>query len=509
MDKLVVKLSDEQLDIKSARGNLTVQAFAGTGKTTTAIAIAEERHRERGLYLCFNSSNRERMDTLCQTAGITNIDVHTVHKLAHKGYYRHLGKRVNGISFGQMSNYTVQQMYFKEIDDIDGMMTSVISYHINRCVREFCYTTVDKLAEFDYQSTISKEETRNSIAPFMSLIKDKAKELMTSMIELRCVVSHDFYLKMYTKSAKSLDYDFVIFDEIQDASPVMLELFLKQDADKIAIGDTHQQIYGWRRAQGVMDKLAWPTKHLTGSFRFGDNIAGIVNDILEWKSILFGEQLPFKLKGLGPTESSTQAALARSNSKLLAAAVEFIEQHKVSPVAFEGGLEKYTMNELGVKIEDVFHLYYDYTSEISNRIKAMFPSFESLKEYATLTEDATLLNFIDFVKAYNRDTLRVVNVVRENTVTKGDPERPEIVFSTTHKTKGMEFSSVYLENDFMGLSTLRSLLKKEQHTADIVARVREEINVLYVAATRACHEIQIPKVLLDEINNSILPIKFG
>jgi superfamily I DNA/RNA helicase len=70
---------------------------------------------------------------------------------------------------------------------------------------------------------------------------------------------------------------FVLLDEAQDTNPVLEEIFLNQDAQRVCVGDPAQQMYAWRSARDVM--TVFPAEHLelTRSFRFGSPIAEVAN----------------------------------------------------------------------------------------------------------------------------------------------------------------------------------------------------------------------------------------
>ena len=48
----------------------------------------------------------------------------------------------------------------------------------------------------------------------------------------------------------------------------------------IYVGDAHQQIYAWRGAVNAMQQMPLPESRLTTSFRFGDAIADVANNLL-------------------------------------------------------------------------------------------------------------------------------------------------------------------------------------------------------------------------------------
>lgn len=66
------------------------------------------------------------------------------------------------------------------------------------------------------------------------------------------------------------------------------------------------------------------------------------------------------------------------------------------------------------------------------------------------------------------------------------PEQADFVFTTTHKAKGLEWKTVVLLDDFIQLDT-------NQRTHDMSA---DEINLLYVALTRACENVVLNRNLV-------------
>ena len=68
----------------------------------------------------------------------------------------------------------------------------------------------------------------------------------------------------------------------QDMNPTVLDIFRKQNVNKIIVGDPNQQIYTFRRAINALGSIeATHTYHLTQSFRFGPAIGLVANTCLE------------------------------------------------------------------------------------------------------------------------------------------------------------------------------------------------------------------------------------
>lgn len=72
-------------------------------------------------------------------------------------------------------------------------------------------------------------------------------------------------------------YAHVLVDELQDASPAEIRFATGQTAgDLFMVGDPRQAIFGWRGALGMVEK---PTHRLTRTFRFGQAVADIANQL--------------------------------------------------------------------------------------------------------------------------------------------------------------------------------------------------------------------------------------
>lgn len=97
-------------------------------------------------------------------------------------------------------------------------------------------------------------------------------------------IFHSLYLKLWQLSKPVLDYDFILYDEAQDADPLMIDILQYQIANGIQViivGDPHQQIYEWRGAVNAMQSMDLPSVYLTKSFRFGEKIAESADLVLK------------------------------------------------------------------------------------------------------------------------------------------------------------------------------------------------------------------------------------
>src|SRR4051812_5809224 len=82
---MTMQLTDEQKAIIASKGNIKINAVAGSGKTTTVIEHAKARpSNSRILYLAFNKSVKTEAEKKFREAGLRNVKVETAHSLAYR-----------------------------------------------------------------------------------------------------------------------------------------------------------------------------------------------------------------------------------------------------------------------------------------------------------------------------------------------------------------------------------------------------------------------------------------
>ena len=310
-------------------------------------------------------------------------------------------------------------------------------------------------------------------------------------------IIHDFYLKKFQMSDPRLNFDYILFDEGQDASPAMLDIFFKQKAIKVIVGDTYQQIYGWRFAVNSLEKADFKTYHLSTSFRFSQDIANLAMKVLELKRHL-GDHQPIPILGKGTgQEHKTKAVLARTNLGLLLKAIEYVTEDKKSkPIYFEGNINSYTYADDGTSLYDVLHLYNGRHHLIKDKLIKVMNNLYELEDYTEKTEDVQLGMMIEIVKEYGNEIPGIIKAIKEKHIDNDDKEMAGMIFSTVHRCKGMEYDTVQLVNDFITEEKLEKIKEFEKKDQKNISKLNEEINLLYVAVTRARNRIHIPETLV-------------
>ena len=491
-----MKLTKEQIQIINSTGDIKINAVAGSGKTTTVIEYARTRPaKSKILYLAFNKSVKLEAIKKFAEKGITNVKVETAHSLAYKAIVFKYGYKVNNI--GYKTNEIVEKLNVQ--GNSEKHTEYVVANHINKFIAYFCNSDKQKVQDLNYLDTITDSKARTFVTSFYPIILAQARIFLGMMDKGEIEITHDFYLKKFQLSNPTLHYDYILFDEGQDASPAMLDVFLKQKATKVIVGDTHQQIYGWRFALNALAKADFKTYFLSTSFRFSQDIANLAMDILKLKNII-GDHKAIPILGKGTsTAIKSKAVLARTNLGLLLKAIEYVTERKdLKKIYFEGNINSYTYADEGASLYDVLNLYnYNHKLIKDKLIKAM-KDIAELEDYIKKTEDVQLGMMVEIVKEYGNDIPQIIKNIKALHVGDDEKENAEMIFSTVHRSKGMEYDTVQLVNDFITEEKIEKQKDDKDGKTKNNSKLNEEINLLYVAATRTKNSVYIPETMMPK-----------
>lgn len=488
-----MQLTAEQEAVIATNHDLVINAVAGSGKTTTLIEYAKSRAAgSKILYLAFNKTVKKEAIQKFTAAGVSNVKVETAHSLAFDYIIKH-------------SSYQVAQGYksyewcdMLNIKTGDRHTDFIIASHVNKFISYFCNSNAAKVQELNYADVITDAKAKTFVLNFYQKIEHFTREALAKMDKAEISVTHDFYLKKFQLSNPVLPYDYILFDEGQDASAAMLDVFLKQKAIKIIVGDVHQQIYGWRYAINSLQQVTFPIYNLSNSFRFDEEVALIANKILAWKKHL-GQLTEVKITGIGKPGNivKTKATLGRTNLSLLLNAIAQWQHGDLKTLHFEGNINSYTFADEGASLYDVLNLYNGKLQKIKNKLIAAMKTMKELEDYIDKTEDTSLGMIVEVVKEFGNQLPSLITELKNNhTAAKEDAD---MIFSTVHRCKGMEYDEVTLLNDFVNEEKLKKYITQyggDKITQQSKEKLAEEINILYVAATRAKNKLKIP----SEIN---------
>jgi F-box protein, helicase, 18 len=491
-----MELTQEQHAIINSTGNIKINAVAGSGKTTTVIEYARTRPKtSRILYLAFNRSVKLEAAKKFAAKGLDNVKVETAHSLAYKHIVFQHGYKIR--AQGYKTNEIAELLNLKGNEE--KHTEYVIANHINKFITYFCNSDKQKVKDLNYLEIVSDKKAKAFVATFYEYIRSQSRILLAKMDAGEIEIIHDFYLKKFQLSNPTLKYDYILFDEGQDASAAMLDIFFKQSATKVIVGDTHQQIYGWRFAINSLEKADFNTYHLSTSFRFSQEIANLAKEVLKFKRHI-EEYNDMAITGKGTcTETKTKAVLARTNLGLLLRAIEYVtDKRNVKNIYFEGNINSYTYADEGASLYDVLNLYNGKRHLIKDKLIKAMKNLDELEEYIEKTEDVQLGMMVEIVREYGNEIPDIIRSIKEKHVDNDEKEKAEMIFSTVHRCKGMEYDIIHLVNDFINEEKLEKLKDDKKAQPINPSKLNEEINLLYVAITRAKNSIHIPEPLMPK-----------
>jgi hypothetical protein len=277
--------TDEQRQIITAMdgtGDIAVNALAGTGKTTTLRLISEAVAPKRGHYVAFNKAIVDD----AKSKFSSNINCVTAHGLAYRSVGYRFKNRFDSprVSWKDLASYFDMEGFgFKSPSGSHYFEPFQMAKYASGAIWGFCKSTATEIG-FEHVPVIPlvqvSEEVRND---FCVQIISGAQSMWKDLLEVDGYMKfeHDHYLKMWQLGKPLIPGDIILFDEAQDADPVMLDVVNSQQAQLVYCGDTYQSIYEWRGAKDALslvhvDERCW----LTQSFRFGPEIAEIGNQFL-------------------------------------------------------------------------------------------------------------------------------------------------------------------------------------------------------------------------------------
>ena len=495
----IVKLTDEQQAIIQHKGNLRINAFAGTGKTTTLLEYAKVHSDKTILYIAFNRSVKEEAIKRFRHACLYNTQIETAHSLA----YHSVNAKRYKISSGFKVLDAADLLSFKSHASTDPLYHIALSQHALNWLIHYCNNT----GKSGYLNSIKDNKAYKFAKSNLLRIEDYGSFLLHKMSKGEIEIIHDYYLKEYQLSKPKLHHDIILFDEGQDASPVMLDVFLRQNGTKVIVGDEHQQIYSFRHAVNSLEMVNFKKLYLTGSFRFRQDIADLATEILNLKKILGSPPLNVKIKGYGDNKSRyTYAILARSNIGLLDKAIDKVFIKNIKEVYFEGNINSYIFSSEGTSIYDVLNLSINKKDNIRSGIIKRFGTFEDLTLYIDETDDRELALIVSIVKKYGTDLFTYLPGLKQFQTEK---HKAKIIFSTVHKSKGMEYDIVDLAEDFISEKDINRFIENEDaYESFDIEHMKEEINILYVAMTRSRNKLFVPDTLFENAKEILKESQF-
>jgi len=455
-------IPEQQAIIDSTEPSIKVRAGAGSGKTYTLVGYADARPDKKMLYLAFNKA----IQTEAESKFGKHVNCRTTHSIAYGAVgYKYKAK---------LAPY-VKPMEVRELFNLPYLTSAQALNTINAWL-----CSADK--EID-DTHAAKADVKPSFRAQVVRAARNIWAVMSDPKDTRVNIVHDGYLKLFQLSGEMLDeYDIILMDEAQDANPVTSAMIMAQRGNKVFVGDKNQSIYAFRGAGNAMEKIDAREYLLTSSFRFGQDIADVANTVLQYS---LGDTV--QMKGLGGRSVVTDAyphgkyaLLARTNGMLFGEAVKGLDERK--KISIIGGPESLKLSLL----MDAHALLTGNKGKIFNPNIKQFENFDEMESLAEETDDAELTSLCKATRKYGSRIPYLVTRIKNECVF--TPKEAELILSTAHKAKGLEFDHVVIANDF-----------KDPLDKDGIEI--QEANLIYVVVTRAKKHLVLNEKMVAFINS--------
>ncbi|MDD5373347.1 MAG: 3'-5' exonuclease [Sulfurimonas sp.] len=489
-----ISLTKEQSDIVEFFGlmlrseefnSLAIKAFAGCGKSFILKYLAFLHSDKKFLGLAFNtgiaSENSKEFPK-------KNCKWFTVHKFART----YLVKA--GVSF----DFKNQRAAYKSLELIDILGIKdrgdyLLADSISEVFKVFCQSALKEISPESIKKAAKSQKNR------------AVSEMNDAYLEAGCVYANrlwskfenneiaptfDFYLKYFEvkEFARSInEFDVVELDEAQDSNAVTMSIIHQIKAKYIFVGDEHQSIYAFRGTVNAL-KFADKSFYISSTFRYIPKIAARASDIL---STYKGEKVPItSLAAEKKRVDGVTAYLSRNNSSMISLIKDLVAQG----VFFKTVKEPKELFKAALAMLE-FRLERSVSDKDFMYLKR-FSDFEEVEEYVAETNDNELGTALKMQKQYGKGLYVLLKHAEKNYKSK---EAAGVVLSTAHVSKGLEWDNVKLLSDFPDII---KLLKdaKIKNSVELMKRVKEgdfkaneivqEINLFYVAVTRARFEVE-------------------
>lgn len=476
--------------IQHEKGNLVVEAAAGSGKTYTLVkALSLIPQDKRVLMTAFNKDIVKELTK--KVKEFPNVEVRTLHGLGMI-----LTTRGLGIGGMKPEGYKYTQLIYNHWQDL----TKTNINKLSRNARKSFVENTKKLVDFGRF--------------YLATTRSEMIELMTKY-DIPCVADEvDVALKIMAIGGKNLDsidytdmiwmphiydlhlqeceYDFIMVDECQDLNVAERNLVLrclKEGGRLIAVGDSNQCIYGFsgsdpdsfRAIQSIPNTVSMP---LSISYRCPESVVKFAQNLVPSIEAKQGAEEGVILDCVSLDDvHDGDMVLCRNNAPLLQVYCKLLEQGKRAYIR-GSDVGKNLQNIVIGTHKDYLHTNLKRDGVFIRLYEDLFNSRKAIMErYGISQEDAmkheTIQAKLDMIRALevlgaDLTTTEELTKKIEDIFPKND-KGEGIMLSTVHKAKGLEADNVFIA--CASLMPSKSALDEWQ--------VQQERNLMYVAYTRA------------------------
>lgn len=469
--------TDEQahaVEIAKLGESMAIEALAGAGKTSTLKLVAEALPG-RGAYVAFN----KKIVTEAQERFPSSVACSTAHSLAFRAVGKNYRDRLNSgrVTARQAADALGLDLNTNVVFDRDDHVVEMTAERIASIALEtvnvFC-RVADRFitrTHVPFQKGLDEPnqwENNRRLAERVVPLAERIWQELQDPNGGRFRFEHNHYLKMWQLSGPRIHADYILFDEAQDANPLMMAIVEGQNhAQRIWVGDSNQSIYEWNGAVDALQRVTVENRaRLTQSFRFGPEIAAQANVVLD--------RLDAGVQVIGAGRPGSVGVidrpdvwLGRTNGAVIGTALMLMDRGQ--RVCVQGGTREVIW-------------FAESAQALMAGAKASHP------DLACFTNWDQVLRYVEEEKEQGGGLKTLVKLVQDygaEQIIHGlsrtvEPRFADVTVSTAHKAKGAEWNRVALLGDYQDQDPTPA-----------------ELKLLYVAVTRAMVELDRSAVDLE------------
>lgn len=468
--------------ITKGKGNVVIDAVAGSGKSTTIVnALKLIPSDKRVLFLAFNKSIVEELKR--KVGPVSNVDIRTLHSLGASAITKSLNSVINAEKYKTYVNdgiatrsiYPYGDLTGEELGDWKSNLLSLVDLARVNLVR-----TPEVLEELAYKHDMVLIDNEINIA--LRVIRwgetNTAEIDFTDMVYFPCI-------KSLHKLPK---YDFVFIDECQDLNAAQRTLFLKcikPGGRFVAVGDPRQAIYGFAGADVESFNLLKSLPHtahmpLSVCYRCDADIIAKAKDIVPQI-----EARPDAPSGTIDPEAKLESVqsgdmiLCRVTAPLVSLCMRYIANGVKAYVKgrdIGSNLVNLVKKTKKSEIDQAFARLQRDLEKVAEKV--MQKTHCPLEEAKQSGPYMTLADKIGALEVLSEGCSNVVELIERIENIFSDESVSGICLSTVHKAKGLEADRVFI------VCPEKFYLKR---CMMVPWMAEQERNLVYVAITRAKH----------------------
>jgi len=491
-------------DVGSGSGHTVVEAYAGSAKTTTIVgALGMVSGREK---VFFSAFNKRIVDELKDKVPWT-VDVSTLHSYGFRAIKEKYGKdtrpntkRVRGM-LDEMCERTVSY-------ETRGQIAKLVSLAKNSLVEdvEGCDALIDSFSlsigcdDIHICSVAQCKKRAGFIRYALDVLQRCKTETYTGEIDFDDMIWLPIVNEIILPK-----FDRVFVDECQDLNPAQVALVMRAVGPRgrfTAVGDEHQAIYLFRGAdsnsiRNLREHFGAKTLPLPICYRCPVSVVELAQEVVP--GILPAPGAPQGVVGDISANVMYEEALpgdfvlSRTNAPLLRHAMKLIANNKRAIVYgrdIGNMLMAFVRRSKQTTVEELLKYTMEHVKAERERLLKCDPPRKP--EFQMVLDTAMCIEVV----ADECDSVQEVLEKIDRIFTDAD-DKNSIVLSTVHKAKGLESKRV-----FVLIDTFRHRPEYWQRFARTDAwleqmveenTTREELNIWYVAITRAKAELLLTR----------------